>query len=233
MANPIGFLMSTARYPRSFSSLVFTGPPFHICPIHGVRHGLPASSQGLNHQRFARPFDVETKQSRSYSNATIYPTRPSLAKHPYFPKFASGGDSLAGELLNDQDLNVQRDMERSKFKSGTSVWMKINNHTACKLNRVFDQFSSKGDFGFTKTVVPVRLAQYGDDKLVSRSQAKRLLARVDRFKTVMFDFDGVDVIGQAFADEVFRVFANKNPDIEIVYTKAKSPVERMIARARS
>lgn len=110
VANPIGFLMSTARYPRSFSSLVFTGPPFHICPIHGVWHGLPASSQGLNHQRFARPFDVETKQSRSYSNATIYPTRPSLAKHPYFPKFASGGDSLAGELLNDQDLNVQRDM---------------------------------------------------------------------------------------------------------------------------
>lgn len=40
-----------------------------------------------------------------------------------------------------------------------------------------------------KTVVAVRLAQLeDDDKLVSRAQAKGILARVDRFKTVVFDF---------------------------------------------
>ena len=55
-------------------------------------------------------------------------------------------------------------------------------------------------------MVPVDLARYGDDNLVSRSQARRLLARVDRFRTVVLDFKGVDAIGQAFADEVFRVF---------------------------
>jgi hypothetical protein len=68
---------------------------------------------------------------------------------------------------------------------------------------------------------------------VSRSQAKRLLARVELFETVMFDFTGVATIGQAFADEIFRVFANQHPNIELTPTHANSDVKRMIARARS
>lgn len=142
---------------------------------------------------------------------------------------------LSGGVYFSHEFDEKEDwiLERMKFKSGTCVWMKLNNHTARTLQRVFDQFTSEDDFGFTKTVVPVKLAQYGDDRLVSRSQAKRLLARIDRFKTVIFDFDGVDGIGQAFADEVFRVFANKNPGIEIVHTNSNSELERMILRAKS
>jgi hypothetical protein len=59
-----------------------------------------------------------------------------------------------------------------------------------------------------------------------------LLARVDRFKTVIFDFQSVDSIGQAFADEVFRVFALKHPEIELLTIKTNSAVKRMIRRAR-
>jgi hypothetical protein len=121
-------------------------------------------------------------------------------------------------------------LESEKSPSGTSVWMKLNNHTSRTTKKIFDGFTSGDDFSFSKTVVPVRMAQYGDDKLVSRSQAKRLLARVDRFKTVIFDFQGVDTIGQAFADEVFRVFANKHPDIELMHMRASSAVRRMILR---
>ena len=100
--------------------------------------------------------------------------------------------------------------------------------------KVFDKFASEsGDYGFTKTVVPVRLARYGDDNLVSRSQARRLLARVDRFKLVVFDFDGVDAIGQAFADEIFRVFPALHPEVSVVAIKTSSPVKRMISPARS
>lgn len=141
---------------------------------------------------------------------------------------------LSGGVYFSHEYDHQEDwiLERTKFDSGTSVWMKINNHTARTLKRVFDQFTSDDDIGFTKTVVPVKLAQYGDDKLVSRSQAKRLLVRIDRFKTVIFDFDGVDSIGQAFADEVFRVFANKNPSIEILHIKTNSEVKRMIMRVK-
>jgi anti-sigma regulatory factor (Ser/Thr protein kinase) len=143
-------------------------------------------------------------------------------------------DILSGGVYFSHKFGEKEDwiLERDKFSSGTAVWMKLNNHTARTTKKVFDQFTSDDDIGFTKTVVPVRLAQYGDDKLVSRSQAKRLLARVDRFKTVIFDFQSVDSIGQAFADEVFRVFALKHPEIELLTIKTNSAVKRMIRRAR-
>jgi anti-sigma regulatory factor (Ser/Thr protein kinase) len=118
-------------------------------------------------------------------------------------------------------------------KPGTFICMKLSNHTARTTTKIFDQFSSGEDYGFNKTIVPVELAQYGDDKLISRSQAKRLLSRVELFKTVVLDFTGVETIGQAFADEIFRVFANQHPEIELHYIKANSAVKRMIERARS
>jgi hypothetical protein len=95
-----------------------------------------------------------------------------------------------------------------------------------------DQYSSGEDYGFNKTVVPVSLAQYGNDKLISRSQAKRLLARVELFKIVIFDFKEVDSIGQAFADEIFRVFSLQHPKIELKSIHENSKVKQMIERAR-
>ena len=123
-------------------------------------------------------------------------------------------------------------LEQQRFQSGTGVFMKIANNTARTSKEIFDSFTSDDDYGFTKTVVPVRLAQYGEEKLVSRSQAKRLLARVEKFQTVIFDFDEVDSVGQAFADEIFRVFSNQHPDIDLLYIKASKPVQQMISRAK-
>lgn len=86
---------------------------------------------------------------------------------------------------------------------------------------------------FDKTVVPVILAQYENENLITRSQAKRLLARLDKFKFVIFDFSGVALIGQAFADEIFRVFANQHPDIELSFVQTNRDVENMIKRAKT
>jgi anti-sigma regulatory factor (Ser/Thr protein kinase) len=118
-------------------------------------------------------------------------------------------------------------------ESGTAVFMTLQNHTSRTTRKVFDQFTSGEDFGFSKTVVPVRLAQYGDELLVSRSQARRMLARVEQFRTVLLDFKSVQSIGQAFADEVFRVFANEHPEIELVPVYANSEVKRMISHVGS
>ncbi len=124
-------------------------------------------------------------------------------------------------------------LERQRFQSGTGVFMELSNNTSRTSKQIFDSFTSDDDYGFTKTVVPVRLTQYGDDKLVSRSQAKRLLSRVEKFKTVIFDFEDVDSVGQAFADEIFRVFQNQHPDMELIYLNANKPVKQMISRALS
>jgi biotin operon repressor len=142
-------------------------------------------------------------------------------------------DILSGGVYFSHQFGTAEDwiMERSKFGTGTAVWMKLNNHTARTKAKIFDHFASGDDYGFNKTVVPVRLAQYGNDALISRSQAKRLLARVELFKTVILDFSEVSGIGQAFADEVFRVFPLKHPDIDLVAIHTNSEVKRMMDRA--
>jgi len=122
-------------------------------------------------------------------------------------------------------------LERQRFQTGTGVFMSLSNKTSRTSKQIFDSFTSDDDYGFTKTVVPVRLAQYGDDRLISRSQAKRLLVRVERFRTVIFDFDEVEMIGQAFADEIFRVFKTQHPDMELIYLNANKQVKQMITRA--
>jgi len=148
-----------------------------------------------------------------------------------FDKFdiLSGGVFFTHEFGNENDWIL----EREKFETGTNVWMEINNHTARTTKKIFDQYSSGDDYGFNKTVVPVKLAQYGNDKLISRSQAKRVLARVELFKVVIFNFEGVETIGQAFANEIFRVFAQRHPEIELLTMKANSEVKRMIERAKA
>ena len=65
-------------------------------------------------------------------------------------------------------------------------------------------------------------------KLVSRSQAKRLLSRFSEFKEVVLDFKGVETIGQAFADQIFRVFITTNPNVEIFPINTTTEVIAMI-----
>ena len=142
---------------------------------------------------------------------------------------------LSGDVYFSHEFNHREDwiLQSSKMIQGTFVKMTLNNHTSRSTKKVFSKFTSGDDYGFNKTVVPVKLTRYGDDNLVSRSQAKRLLTRVDRFKVVVLDFSGVSSIGQAFADEVFRVFVNRHPEVEINAINDTEDVRKMISRARS
>jgi anti-sigma regulatory factor (Ser/Thr protein kinase) len=115
---------------------------------------------------------------------------------------------------------------------GTQVKMQISLSSERTTQSVFNQYSLD-DFGFDRTVVPVFLAQYGQENLISRSQARRLLARFDRFKEVVLDFAKVDVIGQAFADEIFRVYAREHPQVALRWMNASGQVAGMIARAQN
>lgn len=144
-------------------------------------------------------------------------------------------DILSGGVYFSHKFGDAKDwiLERGRYDTGTFVWMKLNNHTARTAKKVFDQYSSGDDYGFNKTVVPVKLAQYGNDKLISRSQAKRVLARIELFKIVIFDFIDVETIGQAFADEIFRVFPMQHPEIQLLATHANSQVKRMIEKAKA
>jgi DNA-binding transcriptional ArsR family regulator len=96
---------------------------------------------------------------------------------------------------------------------GTEVTLGISRSAKRKLQKVFAAFAPEEyDFRFQKTVVTVRFSA-GD--YVSRSEARRLVARLESFREVILDFTGVRSIGQAFADEVFRVFANSHPEVAL------------------
>jgi len=142
---------------------------------------------------------------------------------------------LSGEVFLSHSYGEEEDwiLQVRENQNGTLISMKLKNNTSRTTREIFDKFRSDDDFGFTKTVVPVRLAQYGNEKLISRSQAKRLLERIDRFKTVLFDFTEVETIGQAFADEVFRVFANEHPQIAIIPIHANADVMQTVKKAQS
>lgn len=142
----------------------------------------------------------------------------------------SAGVYFSHEFGNLWDWVAER---KRPEEARTTVFLKLNNHTSRTVAKVFDQYSSGDDYGFNKTVVPVRLAQYGNDKLISRSQAKRVVARIELFKIVIFNFQDVPTIGQPFADEIFRVFALEHPEIELLVSHANSEVQRMIARAKA
>jgi hypothetical protein len=121
--------------------------------------------------------------------------------------------------------------ETDERKRGTAVCMGIRRDSPRMKKAVFDRYSvDDGEFGFSRTVIPVKLLQYEGESLVSRSQAKRLIARFERFKEVILDFRGIVTVGQAFSDEVFRVFRASHPQVNLLYVNANAEVERMIRR---
>jgi hypothetical protein len=114
---------------------------------------------------------------------------------------------------------------------GTTVVLRHAHTSSTDLKQVFDEYAAPEEYTFSKTVVPLRLAVYGNENLMSRSQARRVLTRVERFRTVVLDFDQVEFVGQSFADEVFRVFARQHPDMEIIPIHTNAAVGQMVARA--
>ncbi len=129
--------------------------------------------------------------------------------------------------------NVIKDIfieELKPQKRGTKVIFIITSNSQKHLNDVFNQFVTEpGEVGFDKTEIKIRLYVSGT-VYISRSQARRILTGLDKFKTIVLDFDRVTTVGQAFADEIFRVFQQTHPDITISPINMVEPVKFMVDR---
>lgn len=147
-----------------------------------------------------------------------------------FDLFIIRSDALAFVHAGNDHADVLLTSDASE--EGTSVVMRIDNDSTRTAKEIFDKFALPEEFSFAKTIVPVRLATHEGENLVSRSQAKRLTRRFERFETVMLDFSGVGEIGQAFADEVFRVFSSAHPAINMVPIRMTPEVKAMIERVQ-
>lgn len=116
-----------------------------------------------------------------------------------------------------------------KSIKGTRVIFSIGLGSKKNLNEVFSEYTDDV-FRFSKTKVAVKLYREGAN-YVSRSQARRLLSGLEKFKTIVLDFKDLDTVGQAFADEVFRVWKNKHKDKDIEIENAGENVNFMVKRA--
>lgn len=141
-------------------------------------------------------------------------------------------ESFAHRLRVD---NIVKDVfieELAPQKRGTKVSFILSLTSKKHLNDVFSQFvTSPGEVGFDKTEIKVRLYTSGI-VYISRSQARRILTGLEKFKTIILDFDRVTTVGQAFADEIFRVFQQSHPDIKIEAINMVKPVKFMIDRVK-
>lgn len=79
--------------------------------------------------------------------------------------------------------------------------------------------------------VIVNLLSEEGAELVSRSQARRVLARVARFREVILDFRGIPSVGPSFTDEIFRVFAASHAQVRLVPVHMTDDVRAMVVRA--
>jgi len=139
-------------------------------------------------------------------------------------------ESFSTKLRVDNDINDYSIEKLDKPFKGTRVTLKIRVDTNKVLRDIFDQYvSNPGEVGFDKTSIKIKLYSANVD-YVSRSQARRVVEGLDKFKTIILDFSQINNIGQAFADEIFRVFKSNHPDITIQYINAAEPVQFMIDR---
>lgn len=120
-----------------------------------------------------------------------------------------------------------------KGKRGTSVSCTISLSTHRHLSDVFKKYTNlteASDYGFDKTEIRVKLYSKGG-VYISRSQARRILSGLEKFSIVVFDFENVSIVGQAFADEIFRVFTNAHPKIRLETVHMNDAVIFMVKRA--
>ena len=117
---------------------------------------------------------------------------------------------------------------RSTVSQGTRVTGTFTDPPREPLADVFRRFTDD-DLGFSRTRTPVSLAEMGS-AFVSRSEAKLILGRLEAFTDVELDFSGVNSVGQAFVDEVFRVWPSVHPNTTITPVNMNEAVEFMVRR---
>lgn len=144
-------------------------------------------------------------------------------------------DSYGYQLIIDNDLPDVFIKTTKKIKRGTKVSFKIGAKSERHLNELFKEYTNQAndsDYGFDKTTIQIKLYTLGGVH-ISRSQARRVLSGLERFAVIVFDFNKVPLVGQAFTDEIFRVFHHKHPKIRLETANLNEGVQFMVERAKN
>lgn len=145
--------------------------------------------------------------------------------------FALRSYGYALEVDNRVDDYAIRKLDKSVL--GTEVRFEIGVGTKKSLQELFRSFAfDDRKWALDATVIPIKLYEEGE-VWISRSQAKKIMVGLDKYKKIIFDFKGIEVVGQAFCDEIFRVWRREHPDIVLETRNMNEVVRGMVEGVRS
>ncbi|MEW6408163.1 MAG: STAS-like domain-containing protein, partial [Patescibacteria group bacterium] len=136
-----------------------------------------------------------------------------------------------GKRLTVDNLIPDILVKNIKSLHGTRVTFIISTKSKKNLTKIFRAYSTAGfNFGKTKVLIKLNII---DSIYMSRSQARRIMFGLDKYKEIILDFKDVDTVGQSFADEIFRVWQSAHKKIKIIATNTSENAKFMIDRALS
>ncbi len=205
---------------RSIKSVDFTIRDFGVGVFKNVekKFRLKTEVEGINHLLKGK----QTTSPAAHSGEGIFFT----SKAADIFTLESFGKKL---VIDNLAKNIF--IKNIKPIRGTRVAFQINLKSKSNLSEIFKEYAGK-NFIFSKTKVLVKLGAI-DNIFLSRSQARRIIFGLDKFKEIILDFNGVSSVGQSFADEIFRVWQTAHPHIVIKHQNANDNSLLMIKRAKS
>ena len=130
----------------------------------------------------------------------------------------------SGKIFTSSRFDDDTILDFGDKVNGTCVLMTLSNFTHKTPKEIFDQFSDI-DGSFVTTKIPLK--NIFDSAPVSRSQAKRVCNRLEKFTEAILDFDGIEWMGQGFAHQLFVVFRKAHPEISLVPQNMNDSVKTM------
>jgi DNA-binding Lrp family transcriptional regulator len=111
-------------------------------------------------------------------------------------------------------------------RTGTLVRCEVDAGTTIDTLEVFRSTAPIEVGAGSRSTVRVRLFEH--DGFVSRTEAKRLAAELEKFGLVEIDFSGVDQVGQGFVDELFRVWQTDHPATQLIPINTTPVVDALL-----
>lgn len=247
MSGPSSVLATVSNRPRAILQYVLTelvnnaidhsgAPEVEVSvSLQGAGVTLEVNDRGIGifihiRDKLGLETELEALQELSKGKTTTMPSRHS-GEGLFFSSKASSWFEISSGALRWVVDNRRGDMAVGALDpqvEGTEVRVEVDSDTDHDLNQVFAEYTE--DFEFSRTRTVIRLFAIGTE-FVSRSQAKRLVNGLEKFREVVLDFKGVDLVGQGFADEVFRVWAGEHPEVKLIPTDMNDAVAFIVERA--
>ena len=121
------------------------------------------------------------------------------------------------------------EINHSAHQKGTRIHLKISPKSDRTCANVFYKIFHKEK---KKIRIPISLLNMPGKKVVnSRLHANNILRNIDNYKKIEFDFNKIDLISPAFADELARKTKEKNQFADIAWMNTNKTVEMLMDRA--